>query len=165
MKFICDDNLGKLAGFLRILGFDTEFSQNIDDSRLLRTAAAEHRFLLTRDRKLMNRSHPYDCLILEFDDPLKQLSTVVKDLNLRINTESLFGRCSRCNKICETIDKNDFADKIFPYILKTQTVIKHCPACGRFYWKGSHYKSILDKLKNAIDDEDISGDWPDINRD
>lgn len=165
MKFICDDNLGKLAGYLRILGFDTEFNEDIDDPALLRIASGERRFLLTRDRKLVSRSHPYGILILTSDDPLKQLSTMLGELNLKVETGSLFARCSRCNEICDIVDKSSLSEKIFPYILKTHSIIKRCPSCGRFYWKGSHYKALLKKLKNAIADKNISGKWPDINRD
>ncbi|MEE9553418.1 MAG: Mut7-C RNAse domain-containing protein [candidate division Zixibacteria bacterium] len=164
MKFICDDNLGKLAAYLRILGFDTKFDENIDDAALLRIASGEQRLLLTRDRKLASKSHPYGILILTADDPLRQLSTIIGVLKLIIEVDSLFARCSRCNETCKIVEKNRLSEKIFPYILKTQSIIKRCPSCGRYYWKGSHYKAILKKLKSAIDDKDISGKWPDTDR-
>ncbi len=161
VKFICDDNLGKLAAYLRILGIDTAFDENIDDPALLRKAAAEHRILLTRDHKMKNRSHPFGHLVLEMDGPLEQLSFVVKQLSVTINTDAIFSRCPKCNVLCETADKRSLEASLFPYILKTHDIIKRCPSCGRFYWKGSHYKAILRKLKNALGDDRLSGKWPD----
>jgi uncharacterized protein with PIN domain len=161
VKFICDDNLGRLARYLRMLGMDTCFDDDIDDASLLKTAGAEHRFLLTRDRKLKSKSIPHGILILEDDDPLKQLSTVVGRLDLAIDTASIFSRCSRCNTPCEDINRESLSGRIFPYILKTQERIKHCPSCGRYYWKGSHYKALLKKLKNTINAKYLVGEWPD----
>lgn len=160
MKFICDDNLGKLARYLRTLGFDTYFDERIDDNGLLRIASSEERYLLTRDHGLSSKSIPHGILILENDEPLNQLSGVIQKLNLRIDPELLFNRCSRCNAICHTVDRSTISDEVFPFILKTQKIIKQCPACKRFYWKGSHYKALLMKLKSAIPDENIQGEWP-----
>ncbi len=162
MKFICDDNLGKLAGYLRVLGFDTHFDESIDDSKLLRTAASEERYLLTRDHKLSSMSIPYGIFILENDNPLNQLSKVIQELNLKIDPELLFNRCSRCNDLCHIVDKRTISTEVFPFILKTQDIIKRCPSCKRFYWKGSHYKALLRKLKSAIPYENLRGEWPDI---
>ncbi|MEE8417417.1 MAG: Mut7-C RNAse domain-containing protein [candidate division Zixibacteria bacterium] len=162
MKFICDDNLGKLARYLRILGFDTHFNESIEDIALLRIAASEDRHLITRDHKLSARIIPHGILILENDEPLNQLSRVIQQLKLKIDSELLFNRCSRCNGLCHTVDKRTISEKVFPFILKTQETIKQCPACRRFYWKGSHYKALLTTLKSAIPDENIQGEWPDI---
>ncbi len=162
MKFICDDNLGKLARYLRVLGFDTHFDESIDDNALLRIAASEERYLLTRDHKLSSKSIPHGLLILENDDPLNQLSIVIQKLDLRIDPRLLFNRCSRCNHLCHIVDKQTISEEVFPFILKTQEIIKQCPSCRRFYWKGSHYKALLGKLRSAIPDENIQGKWPGI---
>ena len=124
---MCDDNLGKLAKYLRILGFDTGFKEPIEDAELLRRAASEERFLLTRDHRLLTRTHPHGVLVLENDDPLEQLGYVVSTLELAINPALLFRRCSICNTLCETIEKAQAENQVFPFILKTQEVISLCP--------------------------------------
>jgi uncharacterized protein with PIN domain len=160
VKFVCDDNLGKLAKYLRVLGFDTRFDEIIDNNSLLRIAASGERYLLTRDHKLLSKSIPHGILLLENDEPLNQLSTVIQKLDLRIDPELLFNRCSRCNELCHVVDKQTISGKVFPFILKTQDIIKQCPSCKRFYWRGSHYKALLKKLKSAIPDENLEGEWP-----
>jgi uncharacterized protein with PIN domain len=162
MKFICDDNLGKLASYLRMLGFDTWFEDQIDDNILLKTASAQKRLLITRDSKLIHKIHPYGVLLVEYDDPLEQLKKVVVSQSLTIDPSELFNRCSKCNEICLAVDKDQVADKVFPYILKTQDVIKRCPSCKRFYWQGSHYKNVLKKLIFAIPRDALAGDWPEF---
>ena len=162
MRIICDDNLGKLASYLRILGYDTLFEENIDDSSLLKTASADKRILLTRDRKLASRSHPIGFFLIEDDDPLQQLNAVIVGLDMKIDPENLFDRCSRCNRICEVVDKERIKEEVFPFILKTQEVIKRCPSCRRYYWKGSHYKNILKKLIEVIPEKSLTGPWPEF---
>jgi uncharacterized protein with PIN domain len=143
-----------------MLGFDTYFDENIDDNSLLKIASAEKRTLLTRDGKMVSRTHPYGILLLEDDDPHRQLNQVAIHLDLKINPANLFNRCSKCNEICKAVDKESITEEVFPFILKTQDVIKQCPACGRYYWKGSHYKGILKKLIEVIPKKALIGSWP-----
>jgi uncharacterized protein with PIN domain len=160
VKFICDDNLGKLAKYLRLLGFDTYFAEPIANADLLKTAAAEERFLITRDRRLMSKSHPFGVLLLEFDDPLAQLAASVTRLKLTIDTARLFSRCSRCNAPTRFVLKAEIAERAFPYILRTQDIISECPLCKRLYWRGTHYIRLLGKLKSAIPGDNVIGQWP-----
>ena len=160
MKFVCDDNLGKLASYLRMLGFDTLFEDQIYDNVLLKTASAQKRLLITRDSRLARRTHPYGVLLIENDDPLEQLKTVIENLDLTIDPSLLFSRCSKCNDICVMVDKDSVSNNVFPYILKTQDTIKKCPSCERYYWKGSHYKNILKKLDSVIPPRALAGKWP-----
>jgi uncharacterized protein with PIN domain len=162
MRFLCDDNLGKLARYLRILGFDTIFFKSISDPDLLRIAAIEERMLITRNNNMSLKTNPYGILMISHDNPLEQLRMAVMKLDLPINPSLLFDRCSRCNALCAIVDKARIAADIFPYIIKSQDIIKQCPGCKRYYWKGSHYRKILDTLKSIIDEKYVSGRWPEL---
>jgi uncharacterized protein len=162
VRFVCDDNLGKLAKYLRILGFDTFFQEIIDDAALLRIAASEERFILTRDHNLLGKSNPFGTLIIEIDYPKDQLRLVIQTLGLKIHTEQFFRRCSRCNELCAEVDKNQISNNIYPFILKTQDIINQCPSCKRFYWKGTHYKKLLAEFRNLIPQNAIVGAWPNV---
>jgi uncharacterized protein len=150
MKFICDDNLGKLAKYLRFLGFDTFFEEPIDNNELLRLAASQERTLLTRDSHLEAKVHPFGFLLLAYDDPLEQLRAVIANFGLKPESAEVFRRCSLCNELCVDIDKSKAGDKIFPYIIATQEIIRQCPRCRRFYWQGSHYKRIIAELESVM---------------
>ncbi|MCD6163330.1 MAG: Mut7-C RNAse domain-containing protein [candidate division Zixibacteria bacterium] len=151
MKFLCDDNLGKLARYLRMLGYDTYFEQTIGDAELLSVMLKQGRIVLTRDSNLVERIESERRLLIESDSPEKQLKAVITQLNLQINKDKLFTRCLECNKVCSEVAGEDVTDEVFPYIIKTQDSFKRCPKCRRIYWQGSHYKDMIAKLKSVIE--------------
>ena len=55
-KFVLDVHLGRLAAYLRMLGFDTVYGNIGSDQELARISSEQHRILLTRDRGLLKRS-------------------------------------------------------------------------------------------------------------
>ena len=150
MKFLCDDNLGKLAKYLRMLGFDTFFRVDIEDAELLGVMLKEDRLVLTRDHRLAGRIEPGRHLLIATDLPEEQLKFVIDKLNLEIDKDNLFSICLECNAVCQAVDADEIKDKIFPYIIKTQDSFKRCPSCGRIYWQGSHYKDMVQKLKGIV---------------
>ena len=60
-RFIADAMLGRLARWLRTLGYDTAYDDRIADADLVRRSLTEGRHLLTRDRDRkstrLNSSH------------------------------------------------------------------------------------------------------------
>jgi len=55
MRFMADAMLGRLARWLRILGYDTAYEKVITDEALLERVIRDDRWLLTRDRRLALR--------------------------------------------------------------------------------------------------------------
>ena len=55
-RFVLDTHLGRLAAYLRMLGFDTLFRNDYADEELALLSSREHRILLTRDAGLLKRS-------------------------------------------------------------------------------------------------------------
>jgi len=161
MKFLCDDNLGKLARYLRMLGYDTFFRIDISDAELLAVMLKQDRIVLTRDHLLVKRIEPDRHVLIESDSPEEQLKAVIRHLGLKIKISTderisypprFFNRCLECNEICRDVAKADIADKIFPYIIKSQAIFKQCPACHRIYWQGSHYKDMVKKLLSVLEE-------------
>ncbi len=52
--FVVDVNLGKLARYLRLLGFDCLYRNDYDDEAVAKIASEQQRTMLTRDRSLLN---------------------------------------------------------------------------------------------------------------
>jgi hypothetical protein len=48
-RFVLDNHLGRLARYLRMLGFDADYEINWEDKELSRISHSEDRILLTRD--------------------------------------------------------------------------------------------------------------------
>ena len=153
IKFTADSNVGKLAKWLRIMGYDTQFFNNIEDDRLLEIALKEERVVLTRDTQIMNRrivsNGQLRTILLQSDDPEEQLLQVVKELNLK-EPPGQFTRCLECNQSLIPRTKDEVKDQVPPYVFSTQSQYMQCPTCHRIYWRGTHWQKMNKKLEKLI---------------
>jgi uncharacterized protein with PIN domain len=142
--------LGKLAKWLRLLGYDTVFSPDLGDVDIARRALREGRIVLTRDRGLAARKAVKRCLLIESHDYLQQLKQVIKEFGLKPSTERVFSYCLVCNRPVAEIAKEDVRELVPPYVLQTNVFFAQCPECHRVYWPGTHLKNTLEKLKEIL---------------
>jgi len=143
MKFIVDGMLGRLAKWLRILGYDTAFSPNLDDDQLVRLARAEGRLLLTRDRDLARR-RGLQCLLVESHHLEEQLDQILAELAL--TGEQPFSRCPVCNTPLRKVEKPEVEGRVPPHIFRTHKDFSLCPNCDKIYWPGTHWARMREKL-------------------
>jgi len=143
MKFIVDGMLGRLAKWLRILGYDTAFSPNLDDNQLVRLARAEGRLLLTRDRGLAQR-RGVQCLLIESHHLEEQLDQILAELPL--TGEHPFSRCPVCNTPLQKVEKPELEGRVPPHIFRTHKDFSLCPNCDKIYWTGTHWARMREKL-------------------
>jgi uncharacterized protein len=153
-RFIADCMLGRLAKWLRVLGFDAAYDRRISDDRLVARARAEARVLLTRDTRLVQRrafgrdGAPY-VLILS-DRPDEQLLQVVTQRRLDLSARPLLARCLRCNEPTVAATRESVVDRVPPYVLRTQERFSRCPACDRIYWRATHVAGIVERLASKL---------------
>jgi hypothetical protein len=147
--FICDDHCGRLARWLRFLGFDCLHDQSETDSHLLRQAAGQDRVILTRDRRLAAKTLARQVILLDSPDPLIQLREVLNTLALAVESGGVLTRCTICNEKTESVDASAVWERIPPYVQRTQTAFRLCRSCGRVYWKGTHVERMLERLRGA----------------
>ncbi|MFC1885220.1 Mut7-C RNAse domain-containing protein [Thermodesulfobacteriota bacterium] len=145
MRFVVDSMLGKLAKWLRVLGFDACY-QKYYTSEMLGILVGEDRMLLTRSKttaKLFDSA-----LFIESDRVGDQLKEVNKKMALFINKDVLFSRCILCNELLEN-PKIEMAEENIPdYVLyKHSRGYKVCPLCNRYYWPGSHRERMVRQLQ------------------
>lgn len=103
-RFVLDVHLGKLAAYLRLLGFDTLYRADVHDAELARISADEQRILLTRDRHLLKRSIVTHGYFVRATDPRQQVVEIVRRFDLAAEVAP-FQRCSRCNGLLHPVDK------------------------------------------------------------
>jgi uncharacterized protein with PIN domain len=153
MKFIVDSNVGRLARWLRIAGFDTLFVKDIDDNRLVRIALAEERVLLTRDAEILKRrvvtGGKLKALLIDDEEVKAQLCQVVKTLGLADQLMP-FTRCAECNERLVPRKKEEVKDLVPPYVFQTQNQYMQCPGCQRVYWRGTHWEKMSSDLKEMV---------------
>ena len=144
VRFLADEMLGRLAKWLRILGYDTAYLSPADDNALVRLARAEGRVLLTRDTEL-SRRRGLRVILIESERVEEQVRQVLDDLGL--TTEGSFSRCPVCNIPLEEVDKAAVAARVPPYILRTHERFSHCSGCGRIYWRGTHWARMRKRIE------------------
>ena len=146
MKFLCDEMLGTLAKWLRILGYDTEYVKDRDDEELLRIAREEGRIIITRDKLLAKKAG--NALYLNEISLEKQIASVLEHFNLKIDEDKLLSRCTICNEIVIPIEKEKVKEKVPENAWKSHDKFWICPKCGKIYWIGSHWKNMKERIEN-----------------
>jgi len=150
VKFVVDHMLGKLAKYLRFMGYDTYYpTGRMSDDEIMEIARKEGRILLTRDKELAKRSGG---IYVESENYEEQLKFVINRFHL--NTDSLLSRCSICNVPLVKVDKREIKDKVPEYVYEHQDEFYMCPKCGRIYWYGSHTERIEKKIRELMGEED-----------
>lgn len=145
-RFVLDVHLGRLAAYLRMLGFNTLYRNDIDDPELADISVNEHRILLTCDRRLLMRKQITHGYFVRERQPEKQILEILQRFNLGNNIKP-FSRCMHCNAHTHAVDKASIKDRLQPKTEKYYNAFYQCEGCKKIYWKGSHYS----KMKRMID--------------
>ena len=148
-KFIVDINVGKLAKWLRMMGYDTLLFDGDDDWRMIIIALEEGRVVITKDTQIVKRgvitSGRLKAILITSDKSEQQIQQVVESLNLDYQYRP-FTLCLECNQPLVERSKEEVEDRVPPYIFQTQNEYVECPACHRIYWKGTHWQAMTKKL-------------------
>jgi uncharacterized protein with PIN domain len=147
-RFVLDNHLGRLAAYLRMLGFDALYRNDYEDDELAETAEREDRILLTRDRRLLMRKAVRYGYCLRSLDPKRQVEEVLRRFRL-LNQIHPFRRCLRCNGLLEPVAKAAVLDQLEPLTRRYFDKFHRCASCSRVYWRGSHYQRMR-KLVETI---------------
>ncbi len=153
MKFLADCMLGRLAKWLRLLGYDTAYQADADDPALVRQARAEDRVLLTRDVELTRR-RGVRVFLIESEQIEAQLRQMWRALNL--TPRAAFTRCPECNLPLDLLSAQAARPRVAPYVFLTHTEFRACPGCQRVYWRGTHWARIVAALQDLSDETPLS---------
>ncbi len=140
-RFVADVHLGRLARYLRILGFDTLYQREWSDVELADCAVREHRIVLTRDRGLLKRASLDHGYLVRHEDPREQVIEVVDRFDLG-RALLPFTRCPLCNGVVDPVDKTEVVPLLPPRTAQHYQDFWRCGRCGRLYWKGGHYRTL-----------------------
>jgi uncharacterized protein with PIN domain len=140
-RFVLDVHLGRLAAYLRMLGFDTFYRNCYTDEELAAISRDRHRILLTRDVGLLKRSAVTHGYFLRETDSRRQAEEVVRRFELG-RLMRPFSRCMQCNGLLAPVSKDAVRDQLPPRTAELYDEFQQCPVCGRVYWKGGHYRRM-----------------------
>ncbi len=155
MRFALDSSLGKLAKWLRILGFDSVYVPGNPKETLL-FYSSENRILLTRIRKIQVENPGHQLLLIRDNNPREQLRQVISDLKIVYSDIDPFSRCIRCNLPIQKIDKDQVKSVIPDYVYETQVHFRKCTGCHRIYWPGTHVDTTLKTISEIFGVDEIS---------
>ena len=147
-RFVLDVHLGKLATYLRLLGFDALYRNDYNDDELAQISSQEQRILLTQDRGLLKRSKVIYGYSVRSVNPEEQTVEVMQRFNLHDAIAPL-KRCPRCNGDLDSVEKAAIEDQLPHYTRLSYNEFSQCQRCQQIYWKGAHYERIqglLDKV-------------------
>lgn len=147
MRFAVENTLGKLAKWLRILGFDTFYKPDLSAEELMDIGT--ERILLTRTVRILGKNTSR-IIFITSDNPFEQLREVIGTLCIAQKDVRPFSRCVRCNTMIQKVDKDSIRKMVPDYIWETHDAFRSCSQCGRIYWPGSHAQRSRDIIERLF---------------
>lgn len=148
-KFIADAMLGRLARWLRFLGYDTLYYPHIPDNVLIGIALKEDRIILTRDTRLVKSKSLKSFILISSENTEKQLEEVLNIL--KPERIKFMSRCLVCNGIIsDVIDKELIRELVPEYVYLNNNKFYRCNQCSKIYWEGSHTKNFINKINKFL---------------
>lgn len=145
-RFLCDEMLGQLCRYLRAAGYDTLLANDGHQDRvLLQQCHDAGRYFLTQDRLIREHKAARDIALILPHGELDHLAALL-DEHFHLDwLGHAFTRCLIDNAVLVPADSTALAKAPLD-ALKPDEPLKMCPACGRVYWQGSHYKRMRARL-------------------
>jgi uncharacterized protein len=143
-RFAVDRMLGRLARWLRVLGYDVAYGSHLGGRTLVACARRERRLLLTRDTRLLRDPQLPPHLFITSDDFRAQLRQVAA--SVPIGTGAPFARCLDCNRVLEEVPRDSARDRVPAYVWDTTAHFLSCPHCHRLYWPATHRDHMRQEL-------------------
>jgi len=151
--FTAESTLGKLAKWLRILGFDTSYEPGFSAEKDI-DSGRKKRILLTRTERVLDCKLSQEFIFIKSNNPFEQLREVINTLGIIYTDTRLFSRCIRCNTHIEQVDKDSVQGNVPDFIWETRDIFWKCGQCGRIYWPGSHTERSHDIIMRLFDRHD-----------
>lgn len=145
-RFVVDKMLGKLAKWLRILGYDTFYKNKISNATLLSIANSDNKILITRNHFFKKSKHQIKIIFITKDNLKDQLLEL--NNKIKLSTDKLFTRCPICNRKITEIEKEYVKDIVPEYVYQNQDRFFQCLLCGKVYWAGTHLENAKKFIEN-----------------
>lgn len=153
LRFIVDVNVGRLATWLRAMGYDTLYIPQIEDNDFIRIAYKEGRTAVTRDTQLAERrlvtTGRLDLVLIRDQDLEGQIRQLAQDLALTF--DGAFSLCLRCNETLTSLPREEARPRVPEYVYRTQKEFEECAQCCRVYWRGTHWSNMRKDLARMLE--------------
>lgn len=153
-QFLPDMMLGRLARWLRMLGYFAQAQANFDDDALIRLASKSRLILLTCDEQLFWKAKDYcRCVLIQSGNLDNQLLQVCSEFSIdlaKIKEKDVPSEkfCSVCNGQLRRVQKSKIRRFIPPKSYKSSPAFHQCLSCRKIFWEGSHNLKIQEKFRS-----------------
>jgi hypothetical protein len=144
-RFVLDVHLGRLAAYLRLLGFDCVYYNDLRDEEIVRIARAERRIVLSRDVGLLKNGLVERGAYLHHTDPMRQVREVLDRFDLERLVRP-YTRCARCNAAVVRLEPAAAKARVPPRVAAAFDDFSHCPACDQVFWPGTHCERLRERF-------------------
>lgn len=148
-RFILDVHLGKLAKYLRIIGFDTIYRSDYMDLEIIQLANQENRIILTRDLGILRNGSVRFGYFIRSAEPKEQIKEVIYTFGLKTKAHP-FSRCSLCNSEVVEVEKEKVLSSLNQNTKKYYHKFFRCTGCGQIYWEGSHFDRMVNFINGNL---------------
>lgn len=152
MRFVVDRHLGRLAKWLRTLGYDAYYDVACTNERLREECRRPDSLLVTTAASIGTELHAAYVMLVPKDDVRRQLRTVVGELHLEVERH-LFERCVICNLPVEPVGREACRARVPERVFASTDVFRRCGGCGRIYWEGTHTRRLRARLREMLAEE------------
>jgi uncharacterized protein with PIN domain len=149
-RFVVDMTVGKLAKWLRALGFDTAVYPGRDLHRLVQLSRRENRVIVTRNRQLEAKLFLGNILILKENEADRQIAAVIRAMKIHVLSQRFLSRCLGCNELLETVPRESVEGKVPEFVFHAHEVFHRCPACEKIYWEGTHPTNMKRRIEKIL---------------
>ncbi len=151
IRFVLDTHLGRLASYLRMMGFDTLYRNDYPDDELARISDSEGRLLLTRDIGLLKRTLVKYGRFVRETNPRLQVVEILRRYDLPASVVP-FRRCLKCNGLLHSVAKESILDRLPADTASYYDEFHQCLDCRQIYWKGPHYEQMQAFMAEVMED-------------
>ncbi|HOU35759.1 MAG TPA: Mut7-C RNAse domain-containing protein [Candidatus Omnitrophota bacterium] len=148
MKFLLTKELGRLAKWLRICGFDAEYAADNKPASVIVAALKSDRTIITRNHR-MPQGRGVAIMHVKAEEAREQLVEVCRALHISPEPAAMFSRCILCNEVLRIVDKASIKERVPEYVFETHDRFFMCVKCSRIYWQGTHWQSVAEALRSV----------------
>jgi len=148
-KFIADINLGDIAKYMRVLGFDIYYDPLLSTREIIEISKRENRIILTKSRKLLKFKDVTHGIFIRPGTTTEQIRQIIDYLDIKDNIKP-FSRCLRCNTLLKNVLKENILDRIPPKTKEFYDEYVQCQSCDKIYWKGTHFINMKKIVKQIL---------------
>jgi uncharacterized protein with PIN domain len=147
-RFLVDFMLGRLARWLRILGYDTNYVTQESQNNVAMLSLKENRIVITRNNRL-SFQRTIKSVLIKDDHLPQQLRQLVDERIVVAAKKRFFTRCTVCNTQVTSIAKEEIKTLVPDFVYKTQKEFSRCSKCGKIYWTGTHRDLFIKDMIRA----------------